>query len=83
MAAPALAPAAAHGGFSLEAVRALRSAADVNRLLHEASARERGIDAELEQLLGRRGELEARLLELHASTEEVRGPAPLLESEPE
>ena len=60
------------GAFSLEQVRQLRSVADVNRLLHEASARERAIDGELEQLLSRRGELEARLLELHGSTQEVR-----------
>lgn len=73
----ALPPAAAYGGvgvggFGLDQVRQLRSVADVNRLLHEASARERAIDAELEQLLGRRGELEARLVELHGGTQEVR-----------
>lgn len=70
-AATALSGAAAGGLGWVEQVRALRSAADVNRLLHEASARERAIDAELEQLLARRGQLEQRLVELHASTEEV------------
>ncbi len=63
--------AAAQGGFGLEAVRSLASVADVHRLLHEASARERGIDTELEQLLSKRSQLEEGLLELHSSTEEV------------
>lgn len=67
-----LPPTAATAGFGLEQVRQLRSVADVNRLLHEASARERAIDGELEQLLLRRGELEERLLDLHNSTQEVR-----------
>lgn len=67
------AAAAAASVFGVEQVRQLRSVADVHRLLHEASARERAIDAELEQLLLRRGELEQRLVELHGSTEEVRG----------
>ncbi len=68
----AAATAAATSGLGwVEQVRALRSAADVNRLLHEASARERAIDGELEQLLARRGQLEQRLTQLHASTEEV------------
>jgi hypothetical protein len=62
---------AAGGGFGLEAVRSLSSVADVHRLLHEASARERAIDTELEQLLSKRSELEQGLLELHSSTEEV------------
>lgn len=68
----AVAALAAGGQGWVEQVRALRSVADVNRLLHEASARERAIDAELEQLLARRGQLEQRLVQLHASTEEVR-----------
>lgn len=71
-AAAATAVLAAGGQGWVEQVRALRSVADVNRLLHEASARERAIDAELEQLLARRGQLEQRLVEVHASTEEVR-----------
>jgi hypothetical protein len=66
------AAAAASAAFGLEAVRSLASVADVNRLLHEASARERAIDSELEQLLFKRSELEERLVELHASTAEVR-----------
>ena len=68
-----MAPAAVAGGsFGVEAVRSLASVADVNRLLHEASARERAIDSELEQLLFKRSELEQQLLQLHVSTEEVR-----------
>lgn len=59
------------GSFSLDVVRSLSSVADVHRLLHEASARERAIDTELEQLLSRRSELEQGLLDLHTSTEEV------------
>ncbi|PSC72320.1 conserved oligomeric Golgi complex subunit 4 isoform B [Micractinium conductrix] len=68
---PATALAGGGGGFGFEAVRQLASVADVNRLLHEASARERAIDAELEQLLARRGDLEACLVQLHTSTEEM------------
>jgi hypothetical protein len=64
--------AVAGAGVGLEAVRSLASVADVQRLLHEASARERAIDTELEQLLSRRSELEQSLLQLHVSTEEVR-----------
>lgn len=67
------------GGFGLEAVRQLASVADVNRLLHEASARERAIDTELEQLLFKRSELEQCLVELHLSTEEVRAEGQLPE----
>lgn len=57
--------------FGVDQVRQLRSVADVHRLLHEASAHERAIDGELEQLLMRRSELATRLLALHSSTEEV------------
>lgn len=73
--AAAAMPAAVAGGgsFGVEAVRNLASVADVNRLLHEASARERAIDSELEQLLFKRCDLERQLLQLHVSTEEVRG----------
>ncbi len=68
-----LAATSGGAGFGLDAVRQLSSVAEVNRLLHEASARERAIDNELEQLLSKRGELEHCLVELHTSTEEVRG----------
>jgi hypothetical protein len=63
------------GALDLASVRALSNMNDVNRLLHEANTRERSIDAELEQLLSRRGQLEDSLLTLHAATAEVRGGA--------
>lgn len=60
------------GALDLAAVRSLSNIADVHRLLHEANTRERSIDAELEQLLSRRGQLEDGLLSLHDATVEVR-----------
>lgn len=60
------------GALDLASVRQLSNVNEVHRLLHEANTRERSIDAELEQLLSRRGELEQSLLALHASTAEVR-----------
>lgn len=75
-----LAATSGGAGFGLDVVRQLASVADVNRLLHEASARERAIDAELEQLLSKRGELENCLMELQASTDEVRGCSWMLSS---
>ncbi|KAL4441200.1 hypothetical protein ABPG77_011437 [Micractinium sp. CCAP 211/92] len=66
-----LAATSGGAGFGLDAVRQLSSVAEVNRLLHEASARERAIDNELEQLLSKRGELQHCLVELHTSTEEM------------
>lgn len=62
------------GPLELTAVRNLSNANDVNRLLHEANTRERSIDAELEQLLSRRDQLDDRILALHATTAEVRKP---------
>ena len=62
---------AAPVALDLAAVHRLSSLADVHRLLHEANAAERGIDAELEALLSRRGELEQGLAALHSSTTEV------------
>ena len=59
------------GALDLASVRALNNINDVNRLLHEANTKERSIDAELEQLLSRRGQLEDSLLTLHDATTEV------------
>ena len=56
----------------LAAVRRLSALSDVHKLLSEAVARERAIDGELEALLARRGEQEARLAALQAATAEVR-----------
>lgn len=53
-------------------VEKLTSLSDISRLLHETLAKERGLEAELDQLLNRRGELEQGLIELHASSREVR-----------
>ncbi|KAK9830013.1 hypothetical protein WJX72_009198 [[Myrmecia] bisecta] len=44
---------------------------DINRLLHETVAKERSIDAELEQLLSKREDIEAGLLVLHSATAET------------
>ena len=60
------------GALEIASVRQLSRLEDVNRLLHEANSRERSIDAELEQLLSRRGQLEDSLLALHGATLEVR-----------
>ena len=49
----------------------LTSLNDINRLLHETLGRERAIDAELEGLLAKRGDVEGRLLDLRVSTAEV------------
>ena len=49
----------------------LTSLNDINRLLHETLGRERAIDAELEGLLAKRGDVEGRLLDLRASTAEA------------
>jgi hypothetical protein len=53
------------------AVAQLTSLNDINRLLHETLGRERAIDAELEGLLAKRGDVEGRLLDLRASTAEA------------
>lgn len=56
----------------LRAVEQLTSLTDISRLLHETLATERGLEAELEQLLSTRGVLEQRLLALHTESREVR-----------
>lgn len=45
---------------------------DINRLLHETIARERGIEADLDRQLSRRNDLERNILLLNATTSEVR-----------
>ena len=67
----AQAPAAAIGDLAI--IRKLTSVADISRLLHDTLARERAVDQELEQLLGRRVQVEQGLLGLRGSTAEVRG----------
>ena len=57
----------------ISSIEKLTSLNDISRLLHETVARERGLEAELDQLLSRRGELEQKLLSLHASSREVSG----------
>ena len=58
-------------------IEKLTSLNDISRLLHETVARERGLEAELDQLLSRRGELEQNLLSLHASSREVSSLMPV------
>jgi len=55
----------------ISAVEKLTSLSDISRLLHDTLAKERGLEAELDQLLHRRGELEKGLLDLHAGSREV------------
>jgi hypothetical protein len=55
----------------ISAVEKLTSLSDISRLLHDTLAKERGLEAELDQLLNRRGELEKGLLDLHAGSREV------------
>ncbi len=55
----------------ISAVENLTSLSDISRLLHDTLAKERGLEAELDQLLHRRGELEKGLLDLHAGSREV------------
>ena len=55
----------------ISTVEKLTSLSDISRLLHETLAKERGLEAELDQLLNRRGELEKSLIDLHAGSREV------------
>ena len=72
-AAPAhLAMGQAPATTDLALIRKLTNVADINRLLHDTLAKERTVDQELEQLLGKRVEVEQGLLGLQASTAEVR-----------
>ena len=51
---------------------------DINRLLQETLGGERAIDAELEGLLAKRGDIEGRLASLQTSTAEARSSGTLL-----
>ncbi len=62
---------AANTAFSEEAALSLTNINDINRFLHETVAKERSIDAELEQLLTRRTEVEKSILALHTASSEV------------
>ncbi|KAK9819498.1 hypothetical protein WJX81_007056 [Elliptochloris bilobata] len=64
----AQAPAASS---DLALLRALTNVADINRLLHDTLAKERAVDQELEQLLGKRVQVEQGLLGLRGSTAEL------------
>ena len=55
----------------IRVVEQLTSLTDISRMLHETLATERGLEAELDQLLSRRGDLEQNLLALHAGSREV------------
>ena len=55
----------------VRAVEQLTCLTDISRLLHETLATERGLEAELDQLLSRRGNLEQNLLALHSNGREV------------
>ena len=55
----------------LRGVEQLTSLTDISRLLHETLATERGLEAELDRLLSRRGDLEQSLLALHEESREV------------
>ena len=67
------APAAPNGAVNDQRALSLTNVNDINRFLHETVAKERSIDAELEQLLTRRTEVEKSILALHTTTSEVCG----------
>lgn len=58
--------------IDLESIRRLTNLADINRALHETHARERSIEAELEELLSKRDAIEETFVTLHDSASEVR-----------
>ncbi len=58
--------------IDLESVKRLTNLADINRALHETHARERSIEAELEELLSKRSAIEETFVTLHDSASEVR-----------
>ena len=57
----------------VESIKRLTNLADINRALHETHARERSIEAELEELLSKRSAIEETFVTLHDSASEVRG----------
>lgn len=58
-------------GLDMQAVEQLNNPNDINKLLHESLATERTIDAGLDQLLGRRGQLQDELVSLTSFSGEV------------
>lgn len=57
--------------IDINSVEKLSSLIDISRLLHDTLAHERGLEAELDQLLNRRGDLEQTLVTLHTDSTEV------------
>ena len=68
--------------IDLESIKRLTNLADINRALHETHAKERSIEAELEELLSKRSAIEETFVTLHDSASEVRTqtalPAPIM-----
>jgi hypothetical protein len=58
--------------FDAAVIKKLTNLNDINKLLHETLAKERAVDAELDKMLMKRGDLERSILSLNASTSEVR-----------
>lgn len=59
------------GTLDLSVIAKLTNLNDINRALHDVLARERLIDAELDQQLSQQQALETQILQLQASTSEV------------
>ncbi|KAK9907313.1 hypothetical protein WJX75_001280 [Coccomyxa subellipsoidea] len=57
--------------LDFSSVKRLTNLTDINRALHETVARERSIEAELEQLLSKRVEIEKGFVNLHDSASDV------------
>lgn len=57
--------------LDFSSVKRLTNLTDINRALHETVARERSIEAELEQLLSKRAEIEKGFVNLHDSASDV------------
>ena len=57
--------------IDLESIKRLTNLADINRALHETHAKERSIEAELEELLSKRSAIEETFVTLHDSASEV------------
>lgn len=66
--APAL---TAQAPVDMAVIRQLTNLNDINRLLHETIAKERGIDADLDRQLNKRSDIERSILLLNATTSEV------------
>ena len=57
--------------LDFSSVRRLTNLNDINRALHETLALERSIEAELEQLLSKRADIEKGFINLHDSASDV------------